>query len=255
MPTFDIKPENASLVLVDTPVGYVPARGPAMPFTLTYDYRQLAQPQVFTFTHLGPRWTLHWVSFAQEVPTWVNPFLSNESVPEHVAVYLRGGGEETFIAPASGTTYPRHWRSRAQLVRVSDTPIRYERQLPDSSVEVFGQPDPPLSPDDGPCRRGAPRGVSLLHGPGGEYGTRHDRADWVRRLERGPEPVRDPGMDAAGVGAGSREPGDGHGDPLVPQWLAGELQCAGDDAQPAVRPASGRVARVVRLSGAESQRA
>jgi RHS repeat-associated protein len=141
MPTFDIKRENASLVLFDTPIGYVPARGPAVPFTLTYDYRQTMQPLVFTFGHVGPRWSVQWTSFAQEVPYYINPGWNNESIPEHVSVFLRGGGEETFVTPVSGNVYPRHWRSRAQLVRASTDPIRYERELPDGSVEVFGLAD------------------------------------------------------------------------------------------------------------------
>jgi YD repeat-containing protein len=59
-----------------------------------------------------------------------------------VWVYLRGGGREIFVGPPDGTgAYPAHWRVRAQLVRVSTAPIRYERRLPDGGVEVYGLPD------------------------------------------------------------------------------------------------------------------
>ena len=55
---------------------------------------------------------------------------------------LRGGGQEKYIGPpAPDGTYPRDFRQGAQLVRVSASPIRYERRLSDGSLEVFAQPD------------------------------------------------------------------------------------------------------------------
>ncbi|MCL4845398.1 MAG: hypothetical protein KJ066_02575 [Acidobacteria bacterium] len=140
--TYAFKASSAGLVLTDTPAGYVPARGPAIPFTLTYDARQTLQPALFAYTHVGPRWTLHWVSYAKEVPFWIDPGFSNEYVPEHISLYLRGGGEEIFEGPPdAGGAYPAHWRSRAQLVRVSADPIRYERRHPDGGVDIYALAD------------------------------------------------------------------------------------------------------------------
>ena len=73
---------------------------------------------------------------------WFNPGWNNEDIPEHLWVYLRGGGEEIFAGPPdAGGTYPAHWRSRAQLVRVSTTPIQLRAAAAGRRVEVFDLAD------------------------------------------------------------------------------------------------------------------
>jgi YD repeat-containing protein len=56
---------------------------------------------------------------------------------EHVWVALPPGGREVFSQPHAQGTFTAHWNSRATLVRVTDSPIRYERRLSDGSIEVF----------------------------------------------------------------------------------------------------------------------
>jgi YD repeat-containing protein len=51
------------------------------------------------------------------------------------------GGREVFSQPDAQGVYPAHWSSRAVLVRVSSNPVRYERRLPDGSVEVYAASD------------------------------------------------------------------------------------------------------------------
>jgi hypothetical protein len=46
-----------SLRVFDTPVGYAPPRGPAVEFQVDYHQREVFQPQVFTWSNLGPKWT------------------------------------------------------------------------------------------------------------------------------------------------------------------------------------------------------
>ena len=118
-----------NLHVSDTPVRYQPPLGPAMRFALAYNQREIFQPQLPMFSNLGPKWTFDWFSFAEDDP-------ANGSA--NVNVYLRRGGQETYTNMWTGTSFP-HSRSRAQLVRTSST--RYERRLPDGSIEVFGQPD------------------------------------------------------------------------------------------------------------------
>ena len=67
--TYSFQPLIASLLLADTPVGYTPARGPAVPFTLVYTHRDQLQPQIFTYTNLGPKWTFAWLRFVHEQAT------------------------------------------------------------------------------------------------------------------------------------------------------------------------------------------
>jgi YD repeat-containing protein len=57
-----------------------------------------------------------------------------------VWVYQPPGGRETYENPDANGVYPAHWASRATVVRVTANPARYERRLPDRTVEVYAQP-------------------------------------------------------------------------------------------------------------------
>ena len=135
---------NASLLVTDTPVGYAPPLGPALWFTVRYDARQRLQPSDPPYGHLGPQWTHDWLSYVEEEPAWCEGGLSvtNYCFPATVFLYLRGGGREEYYNADANGVYPTHWRVRAQLVRVSTTPIRYERRLADGGVEVYAVADP-----------------------------------------------------------------------------------------------------------------
>src|SRR5207248_9752472 len=58
----------ASLNIVDTPIHYKPPRGPAINFTITYNQREGQQPQTFTYSNLGPKWTFDWLSYVGDNP-------------------------------------------------------------------------------------------------------------------------------------------------------------------------------------------
>jgi RHS repeat-associated protein len=137
MPTYTFHPVAASLRLTDTPVGYMPPRGPAANFTLTYNHREVMQPSTFTYSNFGPMWTFDWLSSVNEIPIactllggCMNPF---------VLVSLRRSGAEDYRNPDVNGVYPAYFRTRAVLVKVSESPVRYERRLPDGSMEVFTQ--------------------------------------------------------------------------------------------------------------------
>ena len=115
-----------SLHVFDTPVGYTPPRGPSVQFSVNYHQREVFQPQIFTYSNLGPKWTSNWVSYVEDDPT---------ATGQPANVYLRGGGQETYTGY---DTVDRHLRPtasarRARLVKVSDDPVVYERRLPDGS--------------------------------------------------------------------------------------------------------------------------
>jgi RHS repeat-associated protein len=122
---------TAGLLLSDQPLGYTPPRGPRVPLGLVYYHRESLQPQIFTFSNLGPKWTFGWTRFVQEVPTD-----GLGITPPHVSVSLPPS-REVFSAPDAQGVYPAHWNSRSVLVHVSDAPVRYERRLPDGTVEVY----------------------------------------------------------------------------------------------------------------------
>ena len=126
-----------SLRVFDTPVGYAPPKGPAVEFPVDYHQREVFQPQVFTYSNLGPKWTSGWISYIEDDPTVAG---------QPVYLYVRGGGQETHTG-WNGTTrsYGYHITSRAQVVKVSDSPVLYERRLPGGAIDVYGQPNGALS--------------------------------------------------------------------------------------------------------------
>jgi RHS repeat-associated protein len=128
-------------MIADTPVGYAPAIGPSPQFEVRYNSRELLLPQIFSFSNFGPRWAFDWLSYAEERPASCG-VINNGCVPDHVYVFLRGGGGEPYLGPPDmNGAYPTHYRARATLVKTSTSPIRYERRLADGGVHVFGQAD------------------------------------------------------------------------------------------------------------------
>jgi len=122
MPSYSFHPQKVSLIIDDVPLGYTPPVGAPINFHLSYDHRENRHPQTFNFGHVGPMWSHNWLSYVTEGGMWVT---------------LRGIGQEAHLGMAYQVL------SRAVLVQVSSTPIRYERRLPDGTVEVFTVADRP----------------------------------------------------------------------------------------------------------------
>jgi len=123
---------RTSIHIVDTPVGYSPPRGPSVQFEVTYNHREAYQPLTFSYSNLGSRWTFDWLSYLEDDPS--SPGMGT------LNLYVRGGGREPYSGFVSGSSAPQT-DNRAQVVLISTSPIKYERRLPDGSVEVFAQPD------------------------------------------------------------------------------------------------------------------
>lgn len=136
MAGYEFQQVTASLILRDKPLFYSPPVGSAISFSMSYHQREAAQPQTFTFANVGPKWHLDLIRYVKEEPTD-----GLGVTPAHVWVALPPGGEEAYIGPDAQGVYPAHWDSRAVLVHVSENPLRYERRLPDGTVEVYGQGD------------------------------------------------------------------------------------------------------------------
>lgn len=133
MATYAVHTMLVNLNITDVPVLYSPPKGPPIRFQVVYNQRDAFQPQIFSYSNLGPKWTFHWLSYFQDDPT-------NPSQPANL--YVPGGGQETYTGYDGSTqSYAPHLESRAVVVRTSTSPIRYERRLPDGWVEVFAQPD------------------------------------------------------------------------------------------------------------------
>jgi RHS repeat-associated protein len=133
MPQYGFHPVSASLVLEDVPIGYGPPVGPAVSLQLSYSHRDSRQPQTPNYGNVGPQWTFNALSYI------VDHTFCVQSPCAEALVILRGQGKEGYLSLG------QHALSRATLARVSDDPPRYERTLPDGTVEVFTQPDRPVT--------------------------------------------------------------------------------------------------------------
>ncbi|MDA3877683.1 MAG: hypothetical protein PF483_11420, partial [Halothiobacillus sp.] len=133
MAQYTVKAMLVSLSLHDTPVGYTPPKGPAVPVTIVYSQREANQPANFTFGNLGQKWTSNWFSYVQDDP----------SAPgSNVTISLQGGGTRNYAGyNASTGAFTPEERTAAQLVKVSDNPVTYERRMPDGSKQVYGASD------------------------------------------------------------------------------------------------------------------
>ena len=117
----------ASLNIEDTPLRYVPPRGPAINFTVNYNQRESGQPQTFSYSNLGPKWNFNWLSYVTDDPN---------NASRNATVYVPGGGGETYSGFNSGSqSYLPDPQSHAVLVRTA--PIAYEKRFPDGSKQVF----------------------------------------------------------------------------------------------------------------------
>ncbi|UTW11525.1 RHS repeat-associated core domain-containing protein [Marinobacterium rhizophilum] len=133
MPRYRVHSMLVSLNIRDTPVGYSPPVGPAVPVTLSYSQREANQPTTFTFSNLGQKWTFNWLSYVQDDP---------QQAGARVMIYLPGGGSRHYGGYNAGSgAFAPEQRTGAQLVRVSSMPLRYERRMPDGSRYLYAQSD------------------------------------------------------------------------------------------------------------------
>ena len=133
MPTYAFHTMLVSLNIVDVPLGYTPPRGPAVDFRITYNQGEANQPSIFSYSNLGNKWTIDWISYLTDDPS---------SPAANVNLFVKGGGTEIYMNYNSATmSFAPAVESQAVLVRTSSTPINYERRMPDGSKEIFSVPN------------------------------------------------------------------------------------------------------------------
>ncbi|HEY9684034.1 MAG TPA: RHS repeat-associated core domain-containing protein [Oculatellaceae cyanobacterium] len=112
---------NATLNIMDTPLGYTPPVGPSMDMLVNYNYNEGNQPSVFTFTNLGPDWSLNWVSYL------------TVDTSSNVTVRTRGGGYEVYNYYLG--SYSPNLTSQGQIVNLGGG--SWQRIMTDGSAENF----------------------------------------------------------------------------------------------------------------------
>ncbi|HTX52461.1 MAG TPA: cysteine peptidase family C39 domain-containing protein, partial [Candidatus Baltobacteraceae bacterium] len=122
---------DVSLSLIDTPVGYTPPVGPAVPFTVRYRQRDNQFSSTFNHSNFGQKWTFDWLAY----------IIDDSATPQaDVTYYMRGGGNRTFTGFDPATQgFTHQLLDQTLLTRTSAS--TYEMLFPDGALLVFGQSD------------------------------------------------------------------------------------------------------------------
>jgi RHS repeat-associated protein len=135
MPRYSFLPEIASLLIQDTPVGYVPPVGPSVMPRIAYndldDSKPVGRP---TFSNVGRMWSLNWVAYVD----YLAPPLQNGV---KLTVHVAGGGIEVFTYSSLTGIFGPNDRSFATVAQTGTN--TYVRTLPDGSREIYNAPDNP----------------------------------------------------------------------------------------------------------------
>ena len=119
-----------NLHITDTPVGYMPPKGPSVKVTLNYNQREAYQPAAFSYFNVGQKWTLNWLSYIEDDP---------RSAGANVSRYVAGGGDISYSGyNASTGVFTAETRNASVLSRSTTGVIVYKRTLADGSVETYG---------------------------------------------------------------------------------------------------------------------
>ena len=130
MAQYSVHSMLVSLNIEDRPLRYMPPRGPAMDFVVTYNQKETQQPAAFSYSNLGPKWTFNWLSYVSDDPTVQLPQMS---------VYVPNGGAEIYSFDQGSQSFLPHPQSHATLVKTGSA--TYERRLPDGSKQIFARSD------------------------------------------------------------------------------------------------------------------
>jgi len=129
VPVYRFHTNLVSLNVDTNLVGYVPAKGPRVEFTVTYNQREYGQPQLFDYCNLGPKWTFSYLACLKDDTT--NPNAT-------VSVCYPGGGGVVFRSKGDGTYAPEEF-TQAVLTRLS--PMSYAIRYLDGRQETYGLAD------------------------------------------------------------------------------------------------------------------
>lgn len=127
----------ASVNLTDSPVGYVPQKGPSARVRLTYNQKEGLFPANFGYFGVGPKWNINFLSFVQDDPRdYVNKVVNRYELGGGVIEYpLQSflGGQSANAEPLTGNIMRRF--------PGSGIPARYEVTRPDGGKYIYSLSD------------------------------------------------------------------------------------------------------------------
>jgi RHS repeat-associated protein len=133
---------QAGIAITDTPISYSPGIGPAMDFTVTYHQRLNNEATTFNYSNLGPQWRGSWISYISDGPT-----NGETSAVHHMSdgnIFNYGGYEPSVVqglglTPVNEGDFTTNQGWTHATLHYRQSPERYERWLPDGTVEAYAQ--------------------------------------------------------------------------------------------------------------------
>ena len=134
---------QAGIAITDTPISYTPGVGMSMNFTVSYHQRLNNEPTSFNYSNLRPQWRGSWISYISDGPANLRVSAVHHGADGNVFTY---GGFQQTVVQGLGFGFPNNsgdfvsnqgWTHASLHYRQS--PERYERWLPDGTVEIYAQ--------------------------------------------------------------------------------------------------------------------
>jgi len=131
MAVYGVDAARIDLSMSDTPVGYVPPKGPAVTFSVSYQHREVAPISTPNYSNLGNKWSFNWLSYLVIDPANPNADLT---------AYGPRGGTLVYSGFNSTTqSYNPQLETQDSLVKIgSDS---YEKRRSDGSKQIFNLSD------------------------------------------------------------------------------------------------------------------
>jgi len=131
MADYNVDAARVSLSISDIPLGYTPPRGPAVSFTVSYQQREVAPVSIPTYSNLGNKWSLSWLSYIVVDP-------NNASA--NATGYGPGGGTLDYTG-FNISTQSYAPQLETQVILVKTGAATYEKRFPDGSKQLFALSD------------------------------------------------------------------------------------------------------------------
>jgi len=134
---------QAGIAITDTPISYTPGVGRNMAFTVSYHQRLTNQPSTFMYSNLGQQWNGNWISYITGGPSNGQSDAIYRSSDGSQFTY---GGYQPTVAQGTSATEVNQGDFQATegwthaTLHYRQGPERYERWLPDGTVETYAQP-------------------------------------------------------------------------------------------------------------------
>ena len=132
---------QAGVAITDTPIGYSPGVGMGMNFTASYHQRLTDEPTTYNYSNIGSQWHTSWVTYISGGPTsgWSDAvYHATDGSPYTYNSYQQYTYQGLGTTPDNEGDFADNEGWTHATLHYRQNPERYERWLPDGTVEKYG---------------------------------------------------------------------------------------------------------------------